>query len=120
VRWATDRYPTALRDLPPCWHLHGDAVEELTACGPPGEPPTTAPTSPGDDLIYWYDRWLPGTTSRLLGPTGILITAPQPNNTANRTWPELPPPVRAHRRPTVEEHAAANIAARPTALTQQP
>ena len=73
VRWATDRYPTALRDLPPCWHLHGDAVEELTACGPPGEPPTTAPTSPGDDLIYWYDRWLPGTTSRLLGPTGILI-----------------------------------------------
>ena len=30
VRRLTDRYPGALRDLPPCWHLHGDAVEELT------------------------------------------------------------------------------------------
>ena len=31
VRWVVTRYALDHRDVPPCWHAHGDLVEELSA-----------------------------------------------------------------------------------------
>ena len=114
VRWATDRYPAGLRDLPPCWHLHGDAVEELTALWASWRAAYHGTDQPRDDLIYWHDRWLPGTTSRLLGPTGTLINC---GKAKQHREPNLAGAPRHHFDhtdvPTVEEHAANDAASRP-------
>lgn len=114
VRRLTDRYPGALRDLPPCWHLHGDAVEELTALWASWRAAYHGSDQPRDDLIHWHDRWFPGTTGRLLGPTGTLITCAKAKQ---HREPNLAGAPRHHfdhtAVPTVQEHAAADVAARP-------
>lgn len=72
VRWLTDRYPRALRDFPPCWYLHPDALEELSALWAAWMAAYHGDDEPREDLIAWHDRWLPGVTGRLLGAGGVL------------------------------------------------
>jgi hypothetical protein len=116
VRWATDRYPTALRDLPPCWHLHGDAVEELTALWASWLAAYHGSDQPRDDPTHWHDRWFPGAVGRLLGPSGTLVNCAKAKQ---HREPNLAGAPRHHfdhtGLPTVEEHAAADAAARPVA-----
>lgn len=110
VRWASDRYPTALRDLPPCWHLHSDAVEELTALWASWRAAFHGDDLARDDMIYWHDRWFPATTTRLLGPTGVLINCAKAQQ---HRAPNLAGAARYQFNhidvPTVEEHAATDI-----------
>ena len=110
VRWLTDRYPTQLRDLPPCWHLHGDAVEELTALWASWMSAYHGPDQPRDDMIYWHDRWFPAATGRLLGPAGTLINCAKAKQ---HREPNLAGAPRHHfddtGMPTLEEYAAADV-----------
>ena len=87
VRWLTHRYPTQLRDLPPCWHIHGDAVEELTALWASWMSAYHGPDQPRDDMTYWHDRWFPAATGRLLGPTGTLINCAKAKQHRDPTSP---------------------------------
>lgn len=72
VAWLSDRYPKTLRDLPPCWYLHTEAVEELTALWAAWKAAYYGDDNPRDAMIFWHDRWLPGVVRRLLAPGGIL------------------------------------------------
>jgi len=74
VRWLIDRYPRALRDFPPCWYLHSDALEELSALWAAWMAAYHGNDNPRDDLIAWHDRWLPGVIQRLLGIGGVLTS----------------------------------------------
>ena len=98
VRWLTDRYPTQLRELPPCWHIHGDAVEELTALWASWMSAYHGPDQPRDDMIYWHDRWFPAATGRLLGPVRHADQLRE-SQAAPRTEPRrgTTPPFRRHR-----------------------
>lgn len=115
VRWATDQYPAALRDLPPCWHLHRDAVEELTAVWASWRAAFHGGDLARDDMVYWHDRWFPAATARLLGPTGVLINCAKAQQ---HRAPNLAGAPRHHfdhtNLPTVKEHAATDIANRNT------
>lgn len=108
LAWLTARYPRALRDLPPCWHLHTDAVEELGALWAAWLAAYHGADDPTDKPITWHDRWLPGTTHRLLGPTGTLTPCAR-NHTHT---PPSPAPRDQHTdpdEPTLHEHIAADI-----------
>jgi hypothetical protein len=72
VRWLIMRYPRALREFPPCWHLHPDAIEELTALWAAWRAAYHHGDDPSDDMVNWHDRWLPGVAGRLLGTGGVL------------------------------------------------
>ena len=119
VRWLTHRYPTQLRELPPCWHMHGDAVEELTALWASWMSAYHGPDQPRDDMTYWHDRWFPAATGRLLGPTGTLINCAKAKQ---HREPNLAGAPRHHfddtGMPTLEEYAAADVAARPATRQQ--
>lgn len=115
VRWLTERYPTQMRDLPPCWHTHGDAVEELTALWASWLSAYHGQDQPRDDMIYWHDRWFPAATGRLLGPAGTLINCAKAKQ---HREPNLAGAPRHHfddtgPASTLEEHAAADVTARP-------
>jgi hypothetical protein len=119
VRWLTHRYPTQLRDLPPCWHIHGDAVEELTALWASWMSAYHGQDQPRDDMTYWHDRWFPAATGRLLGPTGTLINCAKAKQ---HREPNLAGAPRHHfddtGMSTLEEYAAADVAARPATRQQ--
>jgi len=114
VRWLIDTYPTPTRDLTPCWHRHPDAVEELTALWAAWRDAYHGSDRDRSDPAHWHDRWLPGATARLTGPTGILTAcahakAHRPPNTGGAPRHHFDD----RQLDTVEEHAAADIAARP-------
>lgn len=115
VRWLIDTYPTQTRDLTPCWHQHPDAVEELTAIWAAWREAYHGADQDSSDLAHWHDRWFPDATARLTGPTGILTGCAHAK--AHR-MPNTSGAPRNHfdeqHLPTVEERAAADVAARPT------
>jgi hypothetical protein len=114
VRWLVDTYPTQTRDLTPCWHQHPDAVQELTSLWAAWREAYHGTDGDRSEPAHWHDRWFPGTIHRLTGPTGILTTCakakahrpPHTGGAPSRHFDD-------HGIPTVEEHAAADIAARP-------
>lgn len=72
VAWLTGRYPKAFRDMPPCWYLHSDAVEELTALWEAWLYAYHGDDEPREAPMVWHDRWMSGTCHRLLGTAGVL------------------------------------------------
>ena len=68
VDWLITRYDlrAETQTIPPCWHRHPVAVEELTALMVAWQSAYSADeAAPSDALIAWHDRWLWPTLHRL-------------------------------------------------------
>lgn len=87
VDWLTGHYPQGFRDMPPCWYLHTDAVEELAALWQAWRYAYYGDDDPRESAMVWHERWLPGVCRRLVGKGGVLApcTAARKHHPPNLT-----------------------------------
>ena len=62
VRWLVVAYPPVSKELPACWPLHSELVEELTALWA-AHSHAYRPGGPWDDPLRWHE-WLHGARTR--------------------------------------------------------
>lgn len=91
VRWLARRYGLDHRELPGCWHGHGDLVEELTALHT-AHHSAYRPDAPATAPIEWHQH-LAATRARL--HTSLTRNGCRPGEhrpTAAPPWANDPPP----------------------------
>ncbi|GAA1330210.1 hypothetical protein GCM10009660_02320 [Catellatospora bangladeshensis] len=67
--------------IPPCWYLHGRAVEDLTALLAAAQDAYHGATGPTSNPIHYRDRWLWPSLERLLQRNSPCDAAPTKDST---------------------------------------